>query len=314
MTLAILCSGQGGQHAGMFALTGSNQAAEGLFSHAATLLREDPRTWVTSAGEKALHANRSAQLLCTLQALSAAAVLEDVFPRERCIAGYSVGEVAAWSLAGLIKPKDALDLTAARADAMDAARHGEQAMLFVRGLSRAIVDRLLDHRDAAVAIVNPGEAYVLAGTVSALQAIAADAQRIGRSRVVPVAVEVASHTPFLAEATAMFRERLSRLHVASTPRPGTRLLSGIDGTPALTTLKDIDKLALQISQTVQWAACLEACVEAGAVAFLELGPGRALAEMAASAYPAIPARSVDDFKSIDGARVWLTRLARISPA
>jgi hypothetical protein len=65
MTLAILCSGQGGQHADMFALTGSSQAAEGLFSHAATLLREDPRTWVTSAGEKALHANRSAQLLCT---------------------------------------------------------------------------------------------------------------------------------------------------------------------------------------------------------------------------------------------------------
>jgi [acyl-carrier-protein] S-malonyltransferase len=311
MTLAILCSGQGGQHAGMFALTGSSQAAEGLFSHAATLLREDPRTWVTSAGEKALYANRSAQLLCTLQALCAAAVLEDVFPRERCIAGYSVGEVAAWSLAGLIKPKDALDLTAARADAMDAARHGEQAMLFVRGLSRAIVDRLLAHRDAAVAIVNPGEAYVLAGTVSALQAIAADAQRIGRSRVVPVAVEVASHTPFLAEATVMFRERLSRLHVAPTPRPGTRLLSSIDGTPALTTLQSIDKLAMQISQTVQWATCLEACVEAGTVAFLELGPGRALAEMAASAYPAIPARSIDDFKSIDGARAWLTRLAQL---
>ena len=61
------------------------------------------------------------------------------------------------------------------------------------------------------------------------------------------AVEVASHTPFLAEATAMFRERLLRLHP----------------------------------------------VEAGAVAFLELGPGRALAEMAASAYPAIPARSIE---------------------
>jgi [acyl-carrier-protein] S-malonyltransferase len=128
---------------------------------------------------------------------------------------------------------------------------------------------------------------------------------------VPVAVEVASHTPFLAEATAMFRERLSRLHVAPKPRPGIRLLSGIDGTPVLTTLQGIDKLAMQISQTVQWATCLEACVEAGAVAFLELGPGRALAKMATSAYPAIPARSIDDFKSIDGARVWLTRLAQL---
>jgi malonyl CoA-acyl carrier protein transacylase len=46
------------------------------------------------------------------------------------------------------------------------------------------------------------------------------------------------------------------------------------------------------AQTVQWATCLEACVEAGALAFLELGPGRALAEMAASAYPAIVSREV----------------------
>ena len=107
----------------------------------------------------------------------------------------------------------------------------------------------------------------------------------------------------------MFRERLSSLEVAPTPRPGTRLLSSIDGTAALTALQSMDKLARQISQTVEWAKCLEACVEAGAVAFLELGPGRALAEMAAATYPAIPARSIDDFKTIEGARMWLTRFA-----
>ena len=93
------------------------------------------------------------------------------------------------------------------------------------------------------------------------------------------------------------------------PRSGTRLLSGIDGAPVFDVSIGLNKLAAQISQTVQWAACLEACVEAGATAFLELGPGPALSEMAAGAYPGLDTRSLDDFKSLDGVRAWLARHA-----
>jgi len=57
----------------------------------------------------------------------------------------------------------------------------------------------------------------------------------------------------------------------------------------------------------RWSHCLEGCVEAGASAFFELGPGRALNEMAAGAYPEIPARSLDDFRTLQGARAWLSR-------
>jgi [acyl-carrier-protein] S-malonyltransferase len=84
-----------------------------------------------------------------------------------------------------------------------------------------------------------------------------------------------------------------------------RLLSGIDGGSVFDIEAGLDKLAAQISHTVQWAACLEGCVEAGASGFLEFGPGSALAEMAASAYPHIPARSIEDFRSVNGARSWL---------
>jgi [acyl-carrier-protein] S-malonyltransferase len=46
-------------------------------------------------------------------------------------------------------------------------------------------------------------------------------------------------------------------------------------------------------------------VEAGARVFFELGPGRALAEMAAGSYPGMTARSFDDFRSLEGVRAWL---------
>ena len=305
MTLAILCSGQGGQHAGMFALTGACPATEALFAQAATLLGHDPRSWVSGVEASALHANRTVQLLCVLQALCVATALGEALPRQRCIAGYSVGEMAAWSVAGLFAPADALELTAARAEAMDAARRGEQGMLFIRGLSRADIESLLAGQDAAVAIVNPGNAFVVAGTQAALQWVAAAAQRQGAARVVPVGVEVASHSPLMREASTVFRAQLAQVTVAATPAPGTRLFSGIDGTVVLNGPAAVGKLASQLSQPVQWAACLEACVEAGVDTFLELGPGRALAEMAANAHPRVDARSVDEFKSLEGVRAWL---------
>ncbi|MBF5013774.1 malonate decarboxylase subunit epsilon [Burkholderia pseudomultivorans] len=308
MTLAILCSGQGAQRADMFDLTGAAPQADALFAHAGRLLGDDPRTWVRQAGPDALRENRAAQILCTVQALAAAALLEAAWPRRRCVAGYSVGEVASWSVAGIVDPHDALDLAAARAQAMDAASDGDERMAFVRGLSRAQLAQLCDGREAAIAIANPGDAFVVAGTQADVDAVANDAAHAGAQRVAPVCVRIASHTHRLAAAVPVFRASLAALRVRR-PLPGTRLFSGIDGASVLDVDAGLDKLARQIAEPVEWAACLAACVEAGATAFLELGPGRALADMASGAYPALAARSLADFRSVDGVTGWLARVA-----
>lgn len=305
MRLAILCSGQGGQHNGMFELTKDATEAKEIFAKGAALFGEDPRTWVAIASEGALRENRHAQLLCAIQTLASAAALARDLPSQRCIAGYSVGEVAAWGVAGLFTPHDTLGLIGARADEMDRARKGEQGMLFVRGLQQEVVESLVAKRDAAIAIVNPGDGYVLAGIASTLDDVAAEAWQKGASRVVPVRVSIASHTRFMTEASASFRGRLAEIAVARPLPHGTRLFSGIDGSPVLEVSQGLDKLALQISQPVQWRACLDACMEAGAEAFLELGPGRALADMVSGTYPGVAARSVDEFRSLDGVRAWL---------
>lgn len=309
MTLAILCSGQGLQGPRSFALTADAPQAGALFSRAGRLLGSDPRTLVQSADADILHGNRTGQILCVLQAVAAAAALRegwpDRLPDRLIVAGYSVGEVAAWSVAGLIEPTVALDLVAARAEAMDAASHAHDGLLFVRGLSRAAVEALCAAHDAAIAIVNPGDAYVLGG--DRLEALAEAASRAGAIHVTPIAVAVASHTPRLASASASFRQRLDQLGVPPRPPAGIRLLSGIDGSAVLDVRSGLDKLAAQVSHTVQWEACLDSAIEAGATVFLELGPGRALAEMAAAAHRDIAARSLDDFETLAGVRAWLAR-------
>lgn len=306
MTLAILCSGQGRQHADMFALTADTPQAAGLFAHAATLLGgRDPREIVRTYPKEVLHQNRVGQILCTLQALAAAAALRDQMSERLVVAGYSVGEVAAWGVAGLLEMTDTLDLIARRAEAMDAVASPGEGMLFVRGLSRSAIDGLCERHDVAVAIVNPGDAFVLGGNRMALDALANEAKTTSATTIVDIAVEVASHTRRLAGASAVFRETLNHVHVKFPPPGGARLLSGIDGSPVVDAGAGLDKLAAQISQTVQWADCLQGCIEGGATTFLELGPGPALSEMAAGAYRDISARCLEDFRSIDGARMWL---------
>ena len=292
----------------MFALTGEVSKTQELFAHAATLLDGcDPRELVRSADAAVLHQNRIGQILCTLQALAANASLGGSWPRRFIVAGYSVGEMAAWSVARLVDATATLDLVARRAEAMDVASPPGDGLLFVRGLARDAVDELCRRHDSAVAIVNPGDAYVLGGSGAALDVLAGEAKARGAARVVRIGVAVASHTPRLSAASVAFRAVLDEAPIRRLPTAGVRLLSGVDGSAVLDVRSGLDKLAAQISHTVQWAACLGACVEAGASVFLEFGPGRALAEMATIAHPEIPARSLADFRTLQGVQAWLGR-------
>jgi [acyl-carrier-protein] S-malonyltransferase len=307
MTAAILCSGQGPQHPGMFSLTSERPEAAKLFAQASALLGEDPRVLVRTATAEAIHRDRTGQILCCLQALTAASSMRGALSVGTVVAGYSAGELAAWGVAGSLTMSDTLDLVAARAETMDAAAAPDQGMLYLRGLSRHDVDRLCAERGVAIAIFNPESAFVLGGDRRVLAALAGEARAMQATRVIELPIAVASHTPKLAKASAAFRRRLDHASVRPVPE-SMRLLSGIDGAPVLEARAGLDKLAAQISQPVQWADCLQGCVEAGARAFLELGPGSALAKMASDAFPHIPARSLEEFRTLDGAVAWLTKI------
>lgn len=307
MTLAILCSGQGWQGPDMFALTGDALGAAGLFSHTARLLGgRDPRLVVREETLEAVHRNRKGQILCALQALAAIAALQGVLPQHLIVAGYSIGELAAWGVAGFLDSDKVLDLAAARAEAMDAASPPGDGLMFVRGLPRETLDRLCARHGVDIAIMEPDNAFVLGGARTGLASFADEARLAGAGRIVDLAVEVASHTGRLREASAAFRKILAQSRAVGAPVGPVRLISGIDGMPVMNLSAGLEKLARQISEPVQWGACLQSCGEAGASAFLELGPGRALSRMAAGEFTGTPARSMDDFQTLEGVRTWVS--------
>ena len=310
--LTLLCSGQGTQHAGMFRLTGNNNAAaEPVFAAAAALLGSDPRDWIQIASSDMMRRNRPAQILCVTHALAARRLLEPVLPEQFLVLGYSVGQVAAWGIAGLLDDGPLLTLTARRAGFMDLAGGAEDGLVSVRGLPRERVQSLARLKDVEIAIVNPGDAFILGGRAKAVEAFQKAALQAGAARSSVLAVSVASHTSRLAAAVPLLREA-ARTADPKSPSSGVILLDGLAGSTLFSRDQAIDALSAQIAETVQWDACLAAAVERGTTVYLELGPGRALADMASGAYPEIPARSIEDFASPQGLLDWV-RIASAKP-
>lgn len=290
----------------MFALTAGASAAAPVFAAATRVLEGGHPLDLLGRGDEAIHANMAGQILCCTQALAAHAALRDTIGSNLVLAGYSVGELAAWGCAGLLSADATLALARRRAAIMDEVGGPDGGLAFVRGLRRHQVDDLCAGFDAAVAIVNPGDGYVIGGPRPSLAELCDAATRAGASRTGLLAVRVASHTARLAPAVPVFRAALDAAGLRPL-RSGIHLLSGIDATIVNDIQDGADKLAAQIAQTVQWAACLETCAESGVTACLELGPGRALADMVVEAYPDIQARSIDEFRSLDGVRAWIER-------
>ena len=303
---AILCSGQGLQAAGMFDLLADAPEAEHVFEAAKGALGgHDPRELVRQAGAADLHANKIAQILCCTQAMAAWAVLGSDVPPPLVVAGYSVGELAAWGVAGVFDAAEIIGLAAKRASAMDDYTTQESGLAAIRGLSRRRVETLCRTHQCHIAIVNAPDQILVGGVRRSLEDVVTQANAQGAQHAAMLPVAVASHTPLLQRASERFRHALASAHAAGEIPSGVRLLSGVDGGAVFAVTAGLDKLALQIRQTVDWAACMDACRSAGVAKIIELGPGNALVRLMQGVMPESKIHGLSEFRSLSGLKQWM---------
>jgi len=302
MSLAVLCPGQGGQHAGMFDLIASVAEGEAALRRAGDLVGFDLRGEGDRIFDNAVaQPTLCAVALATWSLLAPRLAAAGIAPA--CFAGYSVGELAAHGCAGALSFDDTIVLAQVRARAMDAASTDGDGLVAVRGLALAQVDALAALHGGHVAIVNGEDQVLVGGTRLALDALVADvARRHGQTQRLPV--RVASHTPSLARAVEPFRARLAAVTWRGASAP---VLAGIDGSKVSDAPTAIDVLARQVATTIRWSACMDAVQERGTTVCLELGPGRALSRMMQERHRDIASRSIEDFRSIDGVVEWVVR-------
>lgn len=251
--------------------------------------------------------NANAQVLLTGLALAAWDQLKTAVPPPVAIAGYSVGELAAFSVAGVFDSNTAHVLAGVRAAAMDrcaAQRHG--GLMVMTGLGQAAVDQICAQTGLALAIRNGPLSVVVGGLVANLARGQTAATEAG-AQCTRLRVAVASHTPWMQEAADGFARHLATLacqapHTVLFSNAGDRIQSAAAAQKAL---------AAQIAQTVRWDECMDNIAARNVTCVLEIGPGQALTKLWNQQYPGIPGRACDDFRSASAIIRWLRSHARV---
>jgi [acyl-carrier-protein] S-malonyltransferase len=296
--LLLLCPGQGDQHPEMFDLARTSPTASAML---------DRLDATASSADADIYANRRAQPLIVAAALGMWEAIRDFTPPPALIAGYSIGELAAYGVAGALTPESALTLAARRAQLMDAslAIHPSQALVTITGIPLQAAAALAASHNYQISIETSDDTCITGGPAASAQALEqAIVEAGGRSRRLPV--EVASHTHYMESAVAPFAEALRQTEFGAMRAP---VLAGINATAVTNQAQAVDLLSRQLAEKIRWLACMDAAAEAGITYALELGPGNALTRMLQSRQPHINARSVADFRTLDGIRKWLDRAA-----
>jgi len=307
--LLILCPGQGAQHAGMLDLARTDPRAAALLDTLAPHLAAQAAP-VDPAGPGAagIFSNRCAQPAIVAAGLAMWEALRGACPPPALIAGYSIGELTAYGIAGAFDARTAVSLAETRAQLMDACVRAPQAMVAISGPLASTLPPLLAPHGFHIAIQTSEDSIIAGGPASGLAQLTAaltDAGNTVRLQVLPVAV--ASHTPAMGGAVGPFEAALRAATWTAWGASGAPVLGGIDA--ALVRNKDaaVEHLARQLNEPVRWMDCMDAIAEQGITTALELGPGSALAKMLATRHPRIDSRSAADFRTLDGIRRWLSQ-------
>ncbi|MBH1462242.1 malonate decarboxylase subunit epsilon [Stenotrophomonas maltophilia] len=298
MSLALLCPGQGAQHAAMFEHVRDLPAARNVLEAASAVLGRDV---FAVAADESRFGNALAQPLLCAASLAHWQGLREAVQAPVLVAGYSIGELAAHAIAGSVDAATCLALAARRAWLMDSASPADAGLQAVLGLERHVLQPLCDLHGAYVAIANGHDHFIVGGTHASLQGLA-DAARARGAGIRPLPVHVPAHTPLLAAAVAPFA---AALDASALQAPRLPLLAGIDARPVRDRTTAVHTLSLQLAQTIEWAQVMRQAFERGARVFLQLGPGNALARMVAPAYPCCEVRAVEEFQSLEGAAAWV---------
>jgi [acyl-carrier-protein] S-malonyltransferase len=234
-----------------------------------------------------------AATLLAHQELTTRGLLAD---NEVVVAGHSVGEIAAYAIAGVISADDAVALAATRGAEMAKACADEPTgMSAVLGGDETEVLARLEQLDLVAANRNAAGQIVAAGRLSALDKLAEDPPEKARVRALGVAG--AFHTEFMASALDGYAAAVQNV---ATSEPTAVLLSNRDGQPVSSAADAMEKLVAQLTRPVRWDLCSETLRQRSVTAIVEFPPAGALSGIAKRELRGVPTRAVKTPADLDG--------------
>lgn len=212
------------------------------------------------------------------------------------VAGHSVGEIAAYAIAGVISADDAVKLAATRgAEMAKACALEPTGMAAVLGGDESEVLARLESLDLIPANRNAAGQIVAAGAVAALEKLAEDPPAKARVRV--LATAGAFHTHYMAPAAEGYAAAAATV---ATNEPTATLLSNADGKPVADAADAMTKLVAQMTRPVRWDLCNETLRGLDVTAIVEFPPAGTLVGIAKRELKGTPTHAVKAPSDLDG--------------
>ena len=216
--------------------------------------------------------------------------------KQALTAGHSVGEIAAYAIAGVISADSAVSLAATRGSEMAKACAAEPTgMAAVLGGDEAEVLARLEALDLVPANRNAAGQIVAAGAVSALDKLAEDPPE--KARVRKLATAGAFHTHFMASALDGYSAAADGV---GTAEPDKQLLSNADGKPVASAADAMTKLVAQLTKPVRWDLCTATMRDREVTAIIEFPPAGTLVGIAKRELRGVPTYAVKTPADLDG--------------
>jgi len=295
----LLAPGQGSQTEGMLSPWLELPGAADRLSSWSTASGLDLARLGTTASTEEITDTAIAQplivaaTLLAYQELTTRGLLAD---KDVVVAGHSVGEIAAYAIAGVLSADDAVALAATRgAEMAKACANEPTGMSAVLGGDEAAVLARLEQLDLIAANRNAAGQIVAAGRLSALDKLAEDPPEKARVRALGVAG--AFHTEFMASALDGYAAAAQNV---ATAEPTAVLLSNRDGQPVNSAADAMEKLVAQLTRPVRWDLCSETLRQRSVSAIVEFPPAGALSGIAKRELRGTPTHAVKAPADLDG--------------
>ena len=294
--IALIFSGQGAQYSGMGkALYDASPAAKAVFDLADSI-REGTSAQCFEGAAGELNRTVNTQPCVFTADLAAAYAVKEAGIVPDCVAGFSLGEIAALAYAGILTDEEAFRLVCKRGELMDkAAKENPGAMVAVMKMTPAQVEEVCAGFDKTYPVnYNSPAQTVCAGLSSSMDGFKAAVKEAG-GRAIPLRVAGAFHSPFMASAAQGLAEELKKYTFAA---PKYTLYSNVTGKPYEGVETYADMLSRQVISPVRWQGIVEDLIANGVDTFIEVGPGNTLTGLIGKIDPNVKTYNVDSADSL----------------
>jgi len=220
-----------------------------------------------------------------------------IMPTPTFVAGHSLGEYTALAAAGVLDATTTIRLARERGRLMHQAGLATPGgMTAVIGLDENLLTDICAQTDTRIANYNcPGQ-LVISGVKENLDKAAALAEEKGASRIIPLQVSGAFHTPLMQPAADGLAEVIDSIPFAE---PKVPIIANTTAEEITTAEAIKQELLHQLCHGVQWQRSVEYMIGKGVTIFIEIGPGKVLSGLIRRIDKSVNTINIGDAQSIE---------------